>query len=142
MRGVATVLSETELVDCLEEIRSEVSAIEFLYNGHVVFLNLDSFYNYLNDLTTMTTGEPSRLRDLIRRVEPYIPMSVSESHMAMFVNAAINGSEDVLHNIENYFDKISKINFINSVFRAQDEDKWEELIGVCKTMREIKEEDQ
>jgi len=137
----AQIISEKELVDCLEKIRKEIHTIEFLYNGHVVFLNLDSFYNYLNDLTMMTTGSPSRLRDLIAEIEQFIPMSVSESHMEMFVNAAISGSEEVLHNIEKYFDKVSKINFINSVFQAHSRAAWSEILKICCAMREIKEEE-
>lgn len=137
----ALIISEKELIDHLEEIKKEIQTIEFLYNGHVVFLNLDSFYNYLNDLTVMTTGNPSRLRELITEIEPFIPMSVSESHMEMFVNAAISGSEEVLHNIEKYFEKISKINFINTVFQAHSQSAWREILKVCCTMREMKEEE-
>lgn len=135
-----TILSDSELVDCLENIRAELQNIDFLYNGQVVFLNLVSFYNYINDVMYMTNGAESPLKEMIELIRPYIPMTISEEHMEMFLNAAINGNEEALHNIENYFDKIAKINFINSIFQATNQESWEQIIQICRTMRRIKEE--
>ncbi|MDR1210250.1 MAG: hypothetical protein LBK41_08085 [Clostridiales bacterium] len=133
----AVIISEKELIRKLEELKSEIQGTPFLHRGHVVFLNLDSFYNYMSD---MSDGGV-RAKNLMDDIGPYIPMSVSESHMEMFVNAALGGGEDILHNIERYFEKISKINFINAVYTARADAAWRELVRVCCAMRDLKEEE-
>ena len=125
-------MTESELKVSLQAIKNEVQSLDM---GHVTFLNLDSYYNFVSGGV-----HPSRLRELIDGIADYIPMSVSDQHMDMFIKATATGNDEVLSHIEEYFDKVSKINFLNSVYQARSDAKWDEILKICLTLRGIKEE--
>lgn len=135
------ILSDMDLVSCLENIREEIQDLEFLNNGQVIFLNLDSFYAYIDDISLIKCGRGSDLKHRFSIIEPYIPMTVSEKHLELFMNAAAKKDNSIINDLDKFLDKVIKINFLNLIYQARTPQAWEDILQVCRTMRDFCEEE-
>lgn len=135
------ILTDMDLVSCLENIKEEIQGLELLNNGQVVFLNLDSFYTYLDDISFIKYGRGSDLKHRLSIIEPFIPMTVSEKHLELFMNAAEKKDNSVINDLDNFLNKLIKINFLNSIYKARTPQEWEDILQICRTMRDFYEEE-
>ena len=133
-------MSEDELVQCLEEIRAEVRVIVTKRIDNTVFLTLDGFYSYFDHLVHLATGLPSRLPELLSKIEPYIVPSISDKEMGLYIRAIVNADDSTLDKIEANYEKSAKIGFINEVYAARNADEWAGVIKKCLYVREAKME--
>ena len=134
------LITDRELVSCLENIKEEVQVLDLTNNCQVLFLNLESFYNYIDDVSFVKTGHSSNLRTMMDMIGEFIPMNVSEKHIELFMMAASSKDEKMLDYVDSYIEKITKISFINSIYHAHSKKAWEDIKNVCRAMRDYHEE--
>jgi hypothetical protein len=131
------LLSDMDLVSSLENIKEEVQGMECLNDGKVIFLNLDSFYSYIDDMSFIHRGRGSSLKHYLTRIEPYIPISVSEKYIELFMAAANRKDSVFTEDINKFLDKVIKINFINQIYQARTPETWAELLKICRAIRDM-----
>ncbi|MDR2903487.1 MAG: hypothetical protein LBU77_03150 [Clostridiales bacterium] len=135
------LLSDEDLVSCLENIREEIQGIESLNDGKVIFLNLDSFYAYIDDVSFIKRGSNSGIKHHLALIEPYIPITVSEKYIELFMTAASKKDTVFGEDINIFLEKVIKINFINQIHQARTPDAWAELIKICCAVRDMYDEE-
>ena len=136
------MITDEELVSCLENIKSEVQGIEALNQGQVIFMNLEGFFTFANDLSRQQTGRESNLPHLLALIEDYIPMTVSDKQLEIYLHAALSGHADMAGQMNRYINKVSKISFLNAVYQARSGPEWQNILQICRMARDIKAAEQ
>ena len=132
-------INETELLDRLEHVKETLQSAEFnsVNNDNIVFLNLDSFYKYIDELNG-SDGFYS-FSDIMESIKPYIPLAISEDELGQYLSAAVANDFAELRRLELAFINLSAVKFINAAYQA-DMDEWRDLVEACKTIRACKEQ--
>lgn len=130
-------ISDSSLVCCMEDLRDALASVD---NRNIIFMNLDSFYAHISEFESKKWDKGKNVEELINIIEPYIPIVVTDQNIESFLNAAISDNEEMLTQMENAFVQNSKIKFIQSIMGVQNAEQWQEIVGVCRTIRAYKEE--
>jgi len=128
------IISDRSLVCFLHDLRLLLLRYKGQLPRYVHFINIDSFYFY------MQMGYPAQceeLTGLMEIIEPYIPMIVSPQNLDDVVYAYEQGDLDELASLEENYMGRSKFIFMNSVMAANNED-WENILAICRKIREVK----
>jgi len=129
-----SILSEEELKQALADLKHALAFFASPAMQKITFLSLDSLLHYASNIPH------NALPILLERVSPYIPLAVTGQHIEAFLSAALRSDEETILEMENSFIYDSKIKFINSIFAVKSEAEWQEIVSICCTVRECKEE--
>ena len=127
-------ISDRSLICFLHDLRLLLLRYKSQLPRYVHFINIDSFYFYLQLGYPAQCHELSGLMDII---EPYIPMIVSPQNLEDVFFAYEQGDLEELANLEENYMGRSKFIFLNSVMAADDED-WENILAICRKIRTMK----
>ena len=129
------MITEDSLIDKLEDIRGCIRKISRYDMKNTVFMNLDSFLNYIY----VKSGRTICLKSLLDEVSPYIPLMISDEHLELFCEAAYDGDGALIDTLEDIFMRNSVARFINSVYDARSDEAWDKLVGVCTSIWEYRQ---
>jgi hypothetical protein len=102
--------------------------------ANIYFFNPVSFYCYIKD--SICFGRQS-IEDVVNRIEPYIPLRLTEDNFEMFLDNMldVNGDNEI------GTDLMTKVkgDFIYAMLGANSPEMWAELTGSCESIRHMKE---
>jgi len=126
-------LTESGLMEKLEDIRGLIGEIKNYDISNVVFINVESFLSFICDKL-----ESYRLRELLNDVEPYIPLIVSGDNLALYIEASFAQDISAVKSLESAFIHNSMALFISSVYNAGDGGAWDDIKRICAQIRDYK----
>jgi len=127
-------ITEQELNTSLARLKRSINGICSQLPKNIVFFNAVSFYFHIKDLPCY--GRLS-IDELINRIEPYIPIRLTQEMFDMFLDnilAAKNGEE---LNLELMIK--AKGDFVYSVQEANTPEEWAVIVNTCESIRQVKE---
>jgi len=127
-------ITQQELSACLSRLKKSINGICSQLPKNIVFFNAASFYFHIRDMTCC--GRLS-IEELLSRIEPYIPIRLTQEMFDMFLDnilAAKNG-EDL--NAELMVK--AKGDFVYAVHDADSPEEWAAIVNTCESIREMKE---
>jgi len=127
-------ITEQELNTCLSRLKRSINSICSHMPKNIVFFNAVSFYFHIKDLPCY--GRVT-IDDLLNRIEPYIPIRLTQEMFDMFLDnilAAKNGEE---LNLELMIK--AKGDFVYAVHSANGPDEWTAIVNTCESIRQMKE---
>jgi len=127
-------ITDKELGAYLTWLKKAVNSIGSQLPKNIVFFNAISFYFHIKDM-------PCRGRltidELLDRIEPYIPIRLTQEMFDMFLDnilAAKNGDD---LNMELMIK--AKGDFVFSVQEANSPEAWAVIVNTCESIRAMKE---
>lgn len=131
-------LTSRQMRNCMTALRETIEDFDRYCGRDLLFFNDLSFYNHIRRCPV--TGSASRcVDDLLDRIEPYIPLTLSDENFDLFVNAA-REAEDCWDGLPDYFTQKARMDFVALLRRTDGPDGWEWLFSVCDAIRELKTE--
>ena len=127
-------ITEQELNACLSRLKKSINSIGSQIPKNIVFFNAVSFYFHIKDLPCY--GKVT-IDDLISRIEPYIPIRLTQEMFDMFLDnilAAKNGAE---LNMELMIK--AKGDFVYAIHDANGPEEWTAIVNTCESIRQMKE---
>ena len=127
-------ITTQELSICLTRLKRAINCHGSNLPKNILFFNALSFYLFIKDLPCH--GRMS-IDDILSRIEPYIPIRLTQDMFDMFLEniiAAKNGDElnqDLIIK--------AKGEFIYDVYEANTPEIWASIVKTCETIREMKE---
>lgn len=122
------IISESSLSHALNVLKREFS--QNICDKNIIFLNMEGFYLYIDEFCDNGSG----LSELIAKIEPYIPLTVSDENIRMLLEAALKPDNEA-KDLEQQFINSSKVRFLNLLFHAGSEKEWDEISSVCLEIR-------
>jgi len=126
------IISEPSLICFLWDLRRVLGAFDGELPENIDFINVDSFFYYLN------LAEPVKGREigtLMAILEPFIPTFISEKNLLGLLAAYVAGDYNRLTHLEQNLMHRSKLIFIKSAI-SDDNDNWENMVAICCKIRE------
>ena len=127
-------ITEQELNASLSRLKKSISGISAQLPKNIVFFNAISFYYHIKDLPCYGRFT---IDDLLNRIEPYIPIRLTQEMFDMFLDnilAAKNGEE---LNMELMLK--AKGDFVYAVQEANGPEEWAVIVNTCESIRQMKE---
>jgi len=137
---MSNLINEKTLINCLEHMRAVLRGFDAKTAGNIIFLNLESFYGYINKTRVTGNLTDCPFEKIAGLVEPYIPLAVTEDDMADYISAALDNRIADLTELEDEFVRVSMIKFINAVRNSDSDEDWNSLKETCVTIRNCKEQ--
>ncbi|MDR0958312.1 MAG: hypothetical protein LBM16_03785 [Clostridiales bacterium] len=130
-------MTKFQLLRELEKIRDFLSTLKNYDTNGIIFINLESFYMFIEN----QLGVGCELRKTVKSITPYIPLTVSDDNLRLFIEAAVHNDNEAIAEMENAFLESSMARLINSIYGAiGDEESWQEIVSVCMKIFEYKQE--
>ena len=126
------IISEPSLICFLWDLRRVLGFFDGELPENIDFINVDSFFYYLN------LAYPARCREigtLMAILEPFIPTFISEKNLLGLLAAYVAGDLNRLTHLEQNLMHRSKLIFIKSAI-SDDNDNWENMVSICCKIRE------
>jgi hypothetical protein len=101
-----------------------------LQNRKVVFFDALSLYDHMK--------RQPRVTEILDEIEPYIPMSLGEESMQLFLQAAYETEAN--ETAPDSFLHKARSEFVKSLCDAETPDAWARLLSICGAIRDIKEQ--
>ena len=127
-------ISSTELHLCLTRLKRAINAIGQQLPKNIVFFNALSYYFFIKDLPCH--GRIT-IDDLLGRIEPFIPIRLTQEMFDMFLDniiAAKNGDELNMELLVK-----AKGDFVYEIHAANTPEAWASILSTCESIREMKE---
>ena len=127
-------ITEQDLNACLSRLKRSINNISSQLPKNIVFFNTVSFYFHIKDMPCY--GRLS-IDELLNRIEPYIPIRLTQEMFDMFLDniaAAKNGGE---LNMELMIK--AKGDFVYAVQNANGPEEWTAIVNTCESIRQMKE---
>ena len=129
------IISDRSLVCFLSDLRGLLLYFKGQIPYNMFFISLDSFYFYMRLAFPRQSRELANLMEII---EPFVPLIISPQNLEDVMAAYDNGQTEELAALEAMLAQRSRFVFVNSVMQANMPD-WENIIGICRQIRQLKE---
>ena len=127
-------ITEQELSLSLSRLKRSINSITSHMSKNIIFFNAVSFYYHIKDLPCYGRFT---IDDLLNRIEPYIPIRLTQEMFDMFLDnilAAKNGEE---LNMELMIK--AKGDFVYAIHDANGPEEWTVIVNTCESIRQMKE---
>ncbi len=132
------IISSEELSQKLELLRQTIDTIDYASLQNVIFFNISSFYTFVADMKC--PGRPDySIELLLDEIENYIPLSVSDAALDIFLQTAGAKDEEEVNRLLGLFSARIKMDFLNCVRAAKGIEEWNKLVKSCEFLRQQKE---
>ena len=125
------IISEASLLCFLLDLRAALEFFKGEMPKNIDFINVDSFYFYLNLAFPSKYAEISGLMDVL---EPFVPVIISEKNLMSLLGFYAAGEMEPILNLEESLMNRSKLLFLNSAMTAEN-GHWENIMAVCCKIR-------
>jgi hypothetical protein len=126
------VISDAALTRRIAAIRAMLGGIAA--GGGIAFLGVSGFLAHASRYC-----DEKRLRRLLRDIEPYIPLRVTERAMGELIGAAARGGVSEARRRERKLADESTLLFLKAAGGAGGDETWRELVELCRIIRNYKE---
>jgi len=126
-------ISEQTLRACLDELYELLQQL----GGSLIFFDINSFYAFIDYY--LSENENRRVIQLLNIIEPFIPITVSDENIDIFLEAAMRNDVREVLRLEEKFISNSKTRFIQTTI-AKDIESWRSIVNACQTIRMYKSE--
>lgn len=131
------ILSQEKLLYELNEFKSTLKDFDYSCIDNVVFINLESLYYYVENIEDNPFKiQYEKLQRILDIIEPYIPFTTQTE----FINI-MDTFQNLSDNIKRAFSLKKRINFINYVNLITTEDEWQDIVNICKDIRNAYEKE-
>jgi len=127
------VLSEEMLERSIMQLREMLISL----GGGLLFFDMRSFYVYLDYF--LNENDSRKVAKLLNKLEPYIPIVVSDEDVETFLDAAVRNDIDEVKQLEAEFKAKSKTKFIRALAQ-KDDDSWLGTVDTCRMLRNYRAE--
>lgn len=127
------ILTQERLLEELEKFKFTLKNFDYSDIKNIIFINLDSLYCYIENIEDNPFKlQYKKLQNILDIIEPYIPFTTENE----FVNITdMNDSFTDLEDIKHAFSAKKRFNFINYVRSLTTESEWQDVISICKDIR-------
>ncbi len=131
------ILSQEKLLYELNEFKSTLKDFDYSCIDNIVFINLESLYCYVENVENNPFKiQYEKLQKILDIIEPYIPFTTQTE----FINI-MDTFQNLSDNIKHAFSLKKRINFISYVNLITTEDEWQDIVNVCKDIRNAYEKE-
>ncbi len=131
------ILSQEKLLYELNEFKSTLKDFDYSCIDNIVFINLESLYCYIENIENNPFKiQYEKLQKILDIIEPYIPFTTQTE----FINI-IDTFQNLSDNIKRAFSLKKRINFINYVNLITTEEEWQDIVNICKNIRNAYEKE-
>lgn len=127
------ILTQERLLEELEKFKFTLKNFDYSDIKNIIFINLDSLYCYIENIEDNPFKlQYKKLQNILDIIEPYIPFTTENE----FVNITdMNDNFTDLEDIKHAFSAKKRFNFINYVRSLTTESEWQDVISICKDIR-------
>lgn len=127
------ILTQERLLEELEKFKFTLKNFDYSDIKNIIFINLDSLYCYIENIEDNPFKlQYTKLQNILDIIEPYIPFTTENE----FVNITdMNDNFTDLEDIKHAFSAKKRFNFINYVRSLTTESEWQDVISICKDIR-------
>jgi hypothetical protein len=126
---MTALLSDGQLQEHIMSLKDNIDDFDQGYRK-LVFFNPFSFYDHVIRYP-MVNG-------LLDTIEPYIPLSLGAESLELFLYAA--NQPEPAENYADYCMLKARVDFVDSLQKANTPERWARLCGICGAIRDIKEQ--
>lgn len=126
-------ISEKQLKNNLYILKKIMSNFNYKDIYNIVFLNLDSFYYYLQK----NYNNEYNINKIFEEIEPYIPLALCvDTNILNILNKALTTcSLDLFCKTKKQFYENAKIKFLSLIKHCKDDDFYK-IISLCERLRQ------
>ncbi|NLM13435.1 MAG: hypothetical protein GX209_06780 [Epulopiscium sp.] len=137
---MTNVLTNQQLIEELNKLKSIINDFDYSELKNVTFLNLESLYTYIAEVEDNPfQRQYEALQASLDILEPYIPFATGERAREFLIQASqMTTDEEIEYLKQEYLDRM-RLEFVNTIRMIQSEDEWKYLIQICETIRQCKE---
>ena len=128
-------ISSDKLKANLEALRKILDHFDTAKIGNVIFYNMESFYAFLKK----ETYENTSVENIMDEIQPFIPISITEDNLELFLQASTANDMNEMSLLENRFENRTRIDFINTIKNVRNDSEWLGILRICETIRDYKE---
>lgn len=128
-----SILTQERLLEELEKFKFTLENFDYSDIKNIIFINLDSLYCYIENIEDNPFKlQYKKLQNILDIIEPYIPFTTENE----FVNITdMNENFTDLEDIKRAFSAKKRFNFINYIRSITTESEWQDVINICKDIR-------
>lgn len=135
-------LSKQELENDLYQLRDLVTGLDYSHISNVTFLNMESFYSYIQT----TEGSPfsdhyQEMQKIMDRVEPYLPFAIGKTAIQFLTEAAFIETDQDMERLKAEYIPRARIDFIHLLQNIKTENEWIYILELCESIRKEKEDE-
>ena len=124
------LLTDRELNEHILELKDNIDGYGEQNQHKLVFFNAYCFYDHIIQIHPVDT--------LMDTLEPYIPLSLSPEALELFIHSA--QPETFSDECADVFLLKARVDFLDSLQKANTPESWSHLVGVCGAIRDVKEQ--
>lgn len=128
-------LNAKELTARLEALKQSIQNFDYNCLRNVIFMNVTSLYCFLSSLPC-GKWKNTTIDTILNEIECYIPMGLSPSSMALFIEAAEESEAEDIEEIRKIFLCHCKLDFLNLIRKSNEQSAWQEIISTCQSLRQ------
>lgn len=128
-------LTENELTSYLEVLKNILQNFDYSSIPNIIFLNMESFYSYIDNYCS---NNSKTIKEIMSAIEPCIPLTlcVDDSTLELFIQASTSYSQEDIKKMEELFYKRARIDFMDTIRKANTKDKWDFILQTCQNLRQ------
>lgn len=127
------ILTQERLLEELEKFKFTLENFDYSDIKNIIFINLDSLYCYIENIEDNPFKlQYKKLQNILDIIEPYIPFTTENEYINM---TDMNENFTDLEDIKRAFSQKKRINFINYIRTITTESEWQDVINICKDIR-------
>lgn len=132
------ILTQERLLEELEKFKFTLENFDYSDIKNIIFINLDSLYCYIENIEDNPFKlQYKKLQNILDIIEPYIPFTTENEYINM---TDMNENFTDLEDIKRAFSQKKRINFINYIRTITTESEWQDVINICKDIRNTYEQ--
>jgi hypothetical protein len=122
-------------------LKDTLNAFDQGNDRKLVFIDKNSFYHYIGryPLRAPTALAAQTVNDLLDVIEPYLPLALNEENFDLFLRAA-RETEGLPEALPDYFLEKARLDFLVSLYEADDPLRYGQICNTCEAMRTLWEE--
>lgn len=127
------ILTQERLLEELEKFKFTLENFDYSDIKNIIFINLDSLYCYIESIEDNPFKlQYKKLQNILDIIEPYIPFTTENEYVNI---TDMNENFTELEDIKRAFSAKKRFNFINYIRSITTESEWQDVISICKDIR-------
>lgn len=127
------ILTQERLLEELEKFKFTLENFDYSDIKNIIFINLDSLYCYIENIEDNPFKlQYKKLQNILDIIEPYIPFTTENEYVNI---TDMNEDFTELEDIKRAFSAKKRFNFINYIRSITTESEWQDVISICKDIR-------
>lgn len=132
------ILTQERLLEELEKFKFTLENFDYSDIKNIIFINLDSLYCYIESIEDNPFKlQYKKLQNILDIIEPYIPFTTENEYVNI---TDMNENFTELEDIKRAFSAKKRFNFINYIRSITTESEWQDVISICKDIRNTYEQ--